>query len=190
MLGVDNYNGTAPQVAAFRDATGATYPLLLNGTSTTGGNVEALYGLWDNYIVIDMRDTTVVYHAQLLWPHGNRYHLDEIRAAVDGILATVDAGTPVVQSVFLRVSPNPVHDRLLVEFALPPARAGEARFSVFDAAGRARARFTTGAGSEGRGRWEGSLRAVLGDVPRPGVYYLRLESGGEPLLRRFVVLPE
>ena len=184
------WNGGAFEVYSFKLSTGATYPLLLNGETTSGGNLATLYGPYDNHVVIDMRDTTVVYHAALTWPHGNRYHLDEIRAAVDGILATVDAGTPPPARPFLRVAPNPVRDRLQVEFTLPAARDGDVRLTVYDAAGRNRASFGTQAGSEGRGRWEGSLRSLLGDTPRAGVYYLRAETRDEPLVRRFVVLPE
>ena len=190
VLGVDMWAGSVSELNTFRLLTGATYPLLWAGQEPAGGDLDVLYGPYDNPIVIDMRDTSVVYHAALIWPHGNRYHLDEIRAAVDGILATVDAGSPAPGRSFLRVAPNPVRDRLLVEFALPAGRSAEAGLSVYDAAGRLRGSLRTAVGSEGRGRWEGSLRGLLGDASRAGVYYLRIQAAEESLVRRFVVLPQ
>jgi hypothetical protein len=123
VLGVDMWAGSVSELNTFRLLTGTTYPLLWAGQEPAGGDLDILYGPYDNPIVIDMRDTTVVYHAALTWPHGNRYHLDEIRAAVDGVLATVDAGPPASGRNFLRVAPNPVQDRLLSPPGARPKRA-------------------------------------------------------------------
>ena len=87
MLGPDLWNGSAPNLQSFQNQTGVTFPLLLQGASATGGNLATLYGTYDNYVVID-RDGIVRYHAALTWPHGNRFHLDEIISAVDTALAT------------------------------------------------------------------------------------------------------
>ena len=191
VLGIDMWNGSAFEVYTFKQSTGATYPLLLNGETATGGNLATLYGPYDNYVVIDMRDTTVVYHAALLWPHGERYHLGEIRAAVDGILATVDAPGPgLAEGPSLRVAPNPVRDRLRVEFVIPGGGAAGARLTLYDAAGRACGTLPARSSASGEGGWEGPLRSLLGAAPRAGVYFLRLDHPGESLVQRFVVLPE
>lgn len=188
VLGVDIWNGSANQMNQFRNITSATFPLLLNGASATGGNVELLYGTYDNHIVLDMRDMTVVYHAALLWPHTDRFHLNEIRNAVDGILATVDAPAPSLPALTLRLAPNPVRDRLAADFVNPLASPARARLAVYDAAGRARQVLFDGTVAPGAGRWEGSL-AASGGAMQPGVYFLRLDLAGEARVRRFVVLP-
>ena len=59
VIGVDTWNGTQAQLRSFKNTTGATYPLLLNGGLATGGNVEALYGTYDNYIVINKQGINV-----------------------------------------------------------------------------------------------------------------------------------
>jgi hypothetical protein len=93
VLGPDLYNGNSAQLTGFRDQTGATFPLLLNGASGAGNeNLFIPYGQYDNYVVIN-KQGIIRYHAYDLWSHGNRYHLDEIRAAVDSLVT--DPNTPV-----------------------------------------------------------------------------------------------
>ncbi len=186
---MDLWNGSPSGLNQFRLLTGATYPLLLNGATETGGNVETFYGVYDNYLVLDMSDTTVTYHAALTWPHGNRYHLDEIRAAVDAILSTVDAGPPGLLGPLLRVAPNPVRDHLRIEFLNPSSRATPATIGLHDVSGRSRRVLFEGSVAPGSGTWEGSLAGALGGRPAPGVYLLRLELAGRSLVQRLVVLP-
>ena len=49
VLGVDLWNGTPAQLTSFQQQTGATYPLALQGAAAAGGNLELLYGTYDNY---------------------------------------------------------------------------------------------------------------------------------------------
>lgn len=93
VLGPDLWNGSAPQLQTFQTQTGASFPLLLNGGTASGGNLTILYGPYDNYVVVD-RAGIVQYHAALSWPHGNRFHLAEILSAVDSALATSDTPDP------------------------------------------------------------------------------------------------
>ena len=81
VLGADMYNGTEAQLRSFRTQTGATYPLLLQGASGVGGNLNTLYGPFDNYLVINA-DGIVRYHSANIHPHGDRYYLNEIRNAI------------------------------------------------------------------------------------------------------------
>ena len=119
VLGVDLWNGTASGLNSFKTQTGATYPLLLNGATATGGNVSTLYGTYDNYVVLN-KQGIVRYHAALAWPHGNRYHLNEIRATVDSLVAGFLDAPPTRPSSFaIAASPNPVRGRTTITLALP-----------------------------------------------------------------------
>ena len=86
MLGMDLFNCTPSSLGSFRSSTGASYPLLLDAALATGGNIQALYGERDHYVVIN-RQGIVRYQGNDRWPYGDGYHLDEIRAFVDVALA-------------------------------------------------------------------------------------------------------
>ena len=189
VVGVDEWNGTPAQLRSFRDQTGATYPLLLQGTSATGGNFATLYGTYDNYVVVN-KHGIVRYHAALTWPHGNRYHLNEIRGAVDSLVSQVVGVDPVpVPGAFrLALRPNPARGAATIELAIPAA-VERARVTVHDLRGR---RLVTA--------WEGSVPAGLtriswrredasGAALPPGVYFIRAEIGATRLVQRAVVLP-
>ena len=123
VLGVDSWNGTTNQVASFCDQTGASLPLLLNGSSAVGGNFDNLYGPWDNYIVIN-KQGIVRYHAANQWPHGNRQHINEIRGAVDTLVSAVlgvgDSPMSGRDLVTLAAAPNPFRGAMRIELSLPP----------------------------------------------------------------------
>jgi len=88
VIGVDLWNGSPQQVAGFRAQTGVEFPLLLDGSAATGGNMSALYGPYDNYVVVGP-DGRVHYRASDCWASlGDRYQLEEIRATVDALLST------------------------------------------------------------------------------------------------------
>ena len=86
MLGMDLFNCAPSGLGSFKQATGATYPLLLDAALALGGDIRALYGERDHYVVID-RQGIVRYQGNDRWPYGNGYHPDEIRACVDALLA-------------------------------------------------------------------------------------------------------
>ena len=77
VIGAELFNGSPANLQTFKNNTGVTYPLLL-----LCSDFSSLYGDRDNFVVIDP-DGIVRYHAQDLWPYGNRYHVDELRAAVN-----------------------------------------------------------------------------------------------------------
>src|SRR5678816_632360 len=86
-IGADVLNGTTAQLSSFRDIIGATFPLLLNAATASGGNIQNLYGGRDDYVVIS-KQGLVRYHASLNWPFGGRYRRDEIRGAVDTLVTS------------------------------------------------------------------------------------------------------
>jgi len=178
VLGVDLWNGTAAQLGNFRAVTGASFPLLLNGATATGGDVELLYGTYDNYIVLNPQ-RVVRYHAALFWPHGNRYHVDEIRACVDSLVTSnVDVPPAPVGELALRVCPNPARAGTRVSLSLPEAIA-HAEVTVLDIAGRAVATLHRGPLAAGRHELPWPAVGERGVAIAPGVYLVRARLDGE-----------
>jgi len=81
--------------------------------------------------------------------------------------------------------PNPFYDRTEIEFVL--GAPGEAHLSVFDIQGRLVAHLADEAYGAGRHSvaWDG--RADGGSYLTPGLYFLRLESGGRESVRKIVL---
>ena len=178
VLGVDLWNGTAAQLGQFKVQTGATYPLALLGASVTGGNVEALYGTYDNYMVLDSHGV-VRYHAALAWPHGNRYHLNEIRAVVDSLVnALLDAPAGAPQRLSLSAGPVPSSGPVRVVLELPRA-ASDARVCVLDIAGREVASLHEGPLPAGRREWVWDGRDAHGAALPAGMFAVRATAGAE-----------
>lgn len=84
------------------------------------------------------------------------------------------------------IAPNPVSGTVFVQFAL--ARDGDARVEVLDVSGRRVEMLASGSRAAGLHtvRWEG--RAASGGRVGAGVYYVRLEAGGQQQTRKFVLL--
>lgn len=186
MLGIDLFNGTTSQLNSFKSQTGATYPLFLNGALAAGGNLYTPYGQYDNYVVIN-KQGIIRYHAYDLWPHGNRYHLNEIRGCVDS-LVTSTVGVEDGRGAFglaLRSFPNPASGETTVELAIPSGPV-LARVTVHDLAGRSVATLLDGLVTAGtlRLRWDG--RGASGEPLAPGVYQLHAVAGGRAVDRRIV----
>lgn len=187
VIGVDMWNGSAAQVNNYKNSTGSTFPLMLNGTVATGGNVETLYGPFDNYLVID-KQGIVRYHAALNYAHGNRFKLNEIRAAVDAHVAGfVDVPGAGPGRLALAASPNPTQREAAITFTLP-RQADDARVSVHDLSGRTVAVLHEGAAAAGTLslRWDG--RDASGQWAPVGLYLVRARTGSEVLTRRLTLV--
>lgn len=185
VLGVDLWNGTAAQVNAFRNTTGATYPLLLNGASFTGGAVDQLYGPYDNYIVLN-KQRIVRYHAARQWPHGNRYHLNEIRACVDTLVSALVDVPPSPSPLRLSVSPNPAHGTSVLALTLP-THVAEATVEIYDLAGRVVATPWHGPLAAGPHEWSWDGRGSDGGRLPAGVYLVRARLGATTRTLRLVL---
>jgi hypothetical protein len=192
-LGIDLYNGTPAQLQSFQSSTGAQYPLLLLGRTATGGNVADLYVLnelypWDNYIVIN-KAGIVRYHAALTWPHGNRYHLNEIRGAIDSLVTSVVGvdDRPAIQEIALRVAPNPAPGRIGVRLTLPAAGMDRVRVDVLDLLGRRVSTLWNGRAAGGSLGLEWDGRGERGPVA-PGVYRVIADLNGRLLERRLAIV--
>jgi hypothetical protein len=191
VLGIDMYNGTEAQVRSYRTQTGATYPLLLQGASSTGGNMNTLYGPFDNYLVIGV-DGVVKYHSANIHPHGDRYYLNEIRAIVNQELTTgvgVPDGGGFLPGFVVAASPNPFSNATVVEFVNPMQESVPARVTAHDPRGRLVATIWSGTAEPGRKtlRWNGVGRA--GHRLAAGGYFVRVQLGTHALTRRVTLLP-
>jgi hypothetical protein len=91
------------------------------------------------------------------------------------------------ETVFLTVGPNPVQDRLKLEFTLPEARRVSA--AVYDLAGR-RIRILARERGLPRGvhRLDWDARDEHGQLVHNGVYFIKLVAEGSVLTRRVVIL--
>ena len=153
-----------------------------------------LYGgvpAYDNYAVIS-KQGIVRYYASTLWAHGNRYHLDQIRGAVDSLVTnTVDVPPGAAPLLSIAGAPNPFRDALTVDVRVPPAGdGGDAVVTVtlHDARGRRIATLFAGvaAGGSARVAWQRGGGATR--LPA-GTYWLRAVSAGGQASRRLVALP-
>jgi len=190
VVGVDEYNGTVPQLRSFKNQTGATYPLLLLGATATGGNFMTLYGTFDNYVVVN-KQGIVRYHAALTWPHGDRYHLNEIRGSIDSLVSQPVGVEPGAAPSAYRLAsaPNPARRGTTVELTIPSGAGASARVTVHDVTGRRVATLWDGVAPAGANRFAWPGRDAHGAPLAPGVYLIHAEVGAVRLAHRVVVLP-
>jgi hypothetical protein len=188
VLGADLFNCSPSSLgSSFKQATGATYPLLLNASLATGGNIQTLYGERDHYVVIN-KQGIVRYQANDRWPYGNGYHLNEIRGCVDSLVtAVVGVGdAPRSGGFALRASPNPFSSRLGVQLVNPSGTSQPARVTVNDLAGRRVSTLLDGLAPPGISTLSWNGRDAGGRPVAPGLYLVRAELNGLATERRIV----
>lgn len=186
VLGPDVWNGNPAQLTQFKVQTGATYPLLLQGGSGAGNeNLLIPYGEQDNYVVLN-KQGIIRYHAVDLWPHGNRYHPNDLHACIDSLMTNVAEVGPAPATLALAAMPNPFRGATTLELANPGASAMHARVEVLDVVGRRVARLWDAPVAPGRTRIEWNGRSEAGFSMAPGVYLVSAEVGGAQLTRRLV----
>jgi hypothetical protein len=188
VLGPELNGADATQLTNFKNYTGATFPLLLNGGSGSGNeNLYVPYGQFDNYVVIN-KQGIIRYHAFDLWQHGMRYHLNEIRATVDSLVSTnvgVDDG-PGARAYLLNPVPNPFRDATTLELWNPSGQPRDAEVSIHDLAGRRIASVWSGPAPAGWTRVAWGGRSGDGSAVATGVYLVRARVGAVRLDRRVV----
>ncbi len=91
---------------------------------------------------------------------------------------------PAGQFGLLGLAPNPVQDRVWLDFALP--FAAQARIEVLDIQGRRVGRLADGRFEAGRHRLEWRTAGPAGEVS-PGLYFVRLECAGRRWTKRLAV---
>jgi hypothetical protein len=188
-LGPDLFNGSAANLQSFR-STGVSFPLLLNGALGAGNeNLFTPYGDRDSYAVIN-KQGIVRYSAYLLWPYGNRYHLNELSGTIDSLVVDprLDVGGgPAARGYALRALPNPFHRATTIELTNTVHPGAPGSITVLDVSGRRIATLWSGACPPGVTRVSWNVRSGSGTVP-PGVYLVRSDVGGVRLSQRVVVL--
>ena len=125
VLGVDMYNTSPAIVQTFMNITGATFPLLLIGSTALGTNMEPPYGERDNYVIISQQ-RTIRYNAQLKYLHGQRFHLAEMQAVIDSLLDEALVGVPepgTAPRFALEAAPNPFRGAVDIRLVNPSGAA-------------------------------------------------------------------
>ena len=209
VLGADLFNCTPSGLGGFGQNTGATYPLLLNAATATGGDIRVLYGERDHYVVID-KQGIVRYQANDRWPYGNGYHLDEIRGCVDTLVNSVGGARrpPLVREparrprmerrspaksepeeaalaeAALRVGPSPSGSAVVIVLENPMGHAVGARVTVHDVGGRRVATLLDGPAAPGLTTLIWGGRDPEGRAAASGIYQVRAEIAGTVHLRR------
>jgi peroxiredoxin len=179
VLGVDMYNGSDPQVTAFKNSTGAGYLLLRNGALAAGGNLADItngLGPNDNYVVIN-KQGIIRFNTYHEYAHGNRYQPDRIRACVDSLVSpTVDVEDPRTSAVSLAAYPNPFTGHATVDF-VALGEGTNVQVTVHDVAGRRVATLWQGPAPAGTTRavWDGQTED--GRLAPAGVYLVHAMIG-------------
>ena len=201
MIGVDVADGLSQQVdLSFRQRTGTTYPLLLQGST-----VGALYGFTQhNYAVIDHEG---ILRYRSLGTVARRFNEQVIRQhiewALDNLGATFVVGDKELEQLEatagLEVSdgqprdfelernyPNPFNSGTVIPFSL--SSETEVHLQVFDILGRPVANLMVGQLQTGRYRvnWEG--RDAEGQLVPSGIYFYRLRSGNKAESRKMALV--
>ncbi|HET7497684.1 MAG TPA: FG-GAP-like repeat-containing protein, partial [Candidatus Eisenbacteria bacterium] len=95
-------------------------------------------------------------------------------------------GTPPARPLLSQNAPNPFNPRTEIRFKMP--RAGHARVTVFDAAGRRVATLLDGPAPAGERRVEWAGKDDAGHAAASGIYFYKLEADGVSLSRRMALL--
>jgi peroxiredoxin len=186
VLGPDVWNGTPPQLAQFKIQTGATYPLLQQAGMGAGNeNLLTPYGEQDNYVIVN-RQGVIRYHAVDLWPHGNRYHPNDLRACIDSLVPQTAGVGDAPAGLALGAAPNPFAWSTTIELSHPGPASTHARVAVHDVTGRRVARLWDAPLAPGRTRIEWDGRADGGASMAAGVYLVSAEVGSARITRRVV----
>ncbi len=180
------FNGTPNDVRSFKNSTGATFPLLINGASEIGGNLYTLYGDRDNWVVVNKQGICRLNMDENL-DYPSRYQLDAIRGCVDSLVSSLSAAPdPAAHSYELETTPNPFDSRTSVAFTNPSRNVQSARVTVRDLAGRRVAMLWDGAAEPGLTRVDWDGRVSGGALAPPGIYVVCSDVGGVVLARRVV----
>jgi photosystem II stability/assembly factor-like uncharacterized protein len=107
--------------------------------------------------------------------HGRSSYALDLASTVDAPIAAGEARAPGIE--LAAPAPNPGGGPVRLAFTLP--RAGEARLTLHDVAGRAVAELWSGTAAAGSHEVTWSGRDVAGRPVPAGVYFARLEAGGE-----------
>ena len=199
-MGVEIWDARANQVdARFRQNTGTTYPLLLQGSSTASQYIMGR----DRYIVIDHRGI-VRYRTPATGRLGTSFDdmairsaitisLDELKMALQAdaqAAADMESGGDMtaVPGSFALIGnyPNPFNAN--TEIRLQLAKAGPVALNIYDVQGRLVRGMWSGLLAAGAHQlsWDG--RDEAGRAAATGIFLYRLQSVGQSETRKMLLL--
>lgn len=168
-------------------------------SSTTGADVTVLYSEVSNptYLALDppgdalyWSDAGGVPRMRKARMSGGPITTVEYPMSTYGGVAFVSAdvvGIPEPEAVrelaLAPIAPNPAHGRASVSFALPAD--AQVRVTLMDLQGRRVATLVDGV----RGAGRHTVDLAAGRASGPGLYFVRMESGGRTFTRRVTLLP-
>lgn len=174
-IGIDAWDGSAAAVQQFKDKTGITMPLLLNGSG-----VASLYDTPHDRLMVINAEGVLVYKGS---GHANSDRIDAIEVineelgpnAPTSLLNNTDDG-----SLRLRIYPNPARDNITLNFDLP--ESGNVNLQIVSIDGRlvkqdVHTNFNQGSHT---------LTFNLADVS-PGMYYALLKLDNRTISTKFIV---
>ncbi len=188
VLGLDVTDYPPNSVLSFKNTYGITFPLLRQCSDVAGAYVQNEAVPFDNYVVIN-KQGIVRYHSALNWPHGSRYHTNEIKGTVDSLVTNmVDVGEPrATAELSLAIAPNPSPGRSTVRLAVPGSGATRVRVDVLDLAGRHVATLWNAPAPGGSLTLAWDATGTAGRAA-PGVYLVRADVDGRRIERRVVLI--
>jgi hypothetical protein len=164
----------------FGNGTGAT--LHLRNENTAGDSLDATINWWGTTQFDSI--LTFVQGPVLLCPITNEQHSDSLCAPLTALPVTLPGGSR--GELVLTLGPNPFRDLLRVFLTLPAA--GPTRVALHDVAGRRVRVLHDGLLAAGAHAVAWNGRDERGGAAAPGVYFLRVESGGEVRTRKVALL--
>jgi len=188
VVGVDIWNGTPANLQSFKNTTGATYPLMLNGSHPTGGNVFELYGDRDNYVILDQNHIVRFSAWAQGYVYGAALDVPRMRALIDSLLADpTGVGDPPTSIPSLAITPNPSTGRVALTLPIGEYAGRHARIDIHDLSGRRVDTVFDGVAPTGTlsAQWEGRTRT--GRKVPTGVYLVRVTVGSQTWTRRLVL---
>jgi hypothetical protein len=154
--------------------------------------------LWKDDEVYQVEETDALGEAEFTFTVGDSGEI-LVTVSSEGFLpymGSIEVGDPDasigldegVRELSLRVTPNPLAGSASILYSLPGATASvEAAIEIYDVTGRLLKSIDLDAGAgAGSIRWDGRLGD--GSVVRPGIYFMRLSTGSESSVKKFVVL--
>lgn len=176
----DPADGVA-QIDLYRGVTGTS------AATKVAGNLGSADFQWRDLHVFD-DGTETHYYLRIRTVDNQSIWTGPVYVTYDAS-STVAVGDPppAGDGVRLTAHPNPTQGTLTAEFTLPHAEA-RASLVVFDVAGRHQRTLLDGPLGAGPHRvtWDGL--AEDGTLPSPGIFFLRLETGGMRLERKVLLL--
>ncbi|MCB0290566.1 MAG: T9SS type A sorting domain-containing protein [Calditrichaeota bacterium] len=177
---MDLWDGTLANVTSFRNLTGISYPLCLQG-----GSVGSLYqSTYDRGLVVDQSGILRYKGTGLV-----ATNLGEITTMIENLLspAAIEPGDLPVENYQLSQNyPNPFNPTTRIRFTL--AEAAPVRITVYDSRGKEVSTLLNQRMNAGTHELSWNGRDRQGQEVGSGVYIYRMESNGFQEAKKMILL--